>query len=417
MRLTMKRIARLKQPGRYGDGHGLYLQVVNKQNRSWLLRYERGGRERFMGLGPLHAFALQEARERAREARQLLADGIDPLDAKKAERAATAAAAAKTMTFAECAEAYFAQHRQKWRNAKHTRQFLSTLKQYAYAKIGNMAAAGIDTGTVLSVLEQHCPASRGFPAGMFWQTRHSTADRVRARIEAVLEFATVRGYRTGENPARWRGHLRHALPARSEIAQAVHHAAMPYVDLPEFLATLRGRAGIGARALEFLILTAARTNEVIGARRDEIDLEGKIWTVPAGRMKAGREHRVPLSRAAIELLQALPMEDGNTHIFLGPSAGGGLSTMAMPTALKRAGRSDVTIHGFRATFKTWASERTNFPSHVVELALAHTIGNAVERAYRRGDLFEKRRKLMEAWARYCMTNPAASEVIPLRKAR
>jgi integrase len=289
MALTAKRIARAKpgkrksdgEPvGRYGDGNGLYLQVNKDGVKSWLLRYERDGRERFMGLGPLHTINLDEARERARKARLSLLDGIDPLEARATERAARAAAAATTITFAEAARAYFNFHERKWKNAKHRAQFLSTLETYAFPKIGTLPVAAIDTGAVLRCVEP------------IWPDKTETASRVRGRIEAVLDWATVRGYRSGDNPARWKGHLANVLPARGKIAKVEHHSALPFNELSDFMSTLRGREGTAARALEFTVLTAARTSEVIGATWDEIDFDAQTWTVPAGRIKGGKEHRV-----------------------------------------------------------------------------------------------------------------------------
>ena len=272
---------------------------------------------------------------------------------------------------------------------------------FAFPVIGNLSVAAIDTGLVLKVLEQKVDAERGYPAGPLWQARPETASRLRGRIESVLGWATVRGYRQGDNPARWRGHLSEALPARNANGKVEHHAALPYAELPAFMADLRKREGVAAQALEFTILTAASTGEVIGARWDEIDLEAGVWTVPAGRMKAGKEHRIPLSSRAVELLKDLYREDGNDFVFIGSQAGSGLSNMAMTTVLRRMGRGDITVHGFRSAFRDWAAERTDFPNHVVEQALAHTIGDKVEAAYRRGDLFAKRAQLMAAWAKYC----------------
>lgn len=387
--LTVKKIERLKEPGRYLDQRGLYLQVMSATNRSWLLRYEINGRKRWMGLGPCADFTLDEARERARQARQLLADGIDPLEARQAERAQRALAAAQTITFQDAAQQYFDQHERKWRNAKHRAQFLSTLRDYAFLKIGKLSVAAIDTGLVLKVIEP------------IWQTKTETANRVRGRIESVLDWATVRGYRTGDNPARWKGHLDNVLPARSKIAPHKHHRALPYRDIPEFMTALGQREGFGARALEFTILTAARTGEVIGARWGEIDLKEKIWTVPAGRMKAAKEHRVPLSDRAVAILKALPREA--EFVFPGGRKGAPISNMAMAELLKRMERLDITVHGFRSAFRDWAAEKTTYANHVVEMALAHAIADKSEAAYRRGDLLPKRVPLMAAWARYCTT--------------
>jgi integrase len=358
-----------------------------------------------MGLGSLADFSLKEARDRAKAKRQLLADGIDPLDQRKSDAAAQALAAAKAITFSEAAKTYFDQHERKWRNAKHRAAFLSTLTEYAFPKIGKLAVADVDTGQVLKVIEP------------IWQVKTETANRVRGRIEQVLDWATVRGYRAaGDNPARWRGHLSNVLPARGEIQKVEHHPALPYTEIGEFIAGLHDRQGTAAAALEFLILTAARTGEVIGARWDEIDLTGKVWTVPAGRIKGGKQHRVPLTDRALEILKALPREHGNSFVFIGPRSGGGLSHMAMALVLTRMKRDDITVHGFRSTFRDWAAETTGYPNHVVEMALAHAIGNAVEASYRRGDLFDKRRKLMAEWARYCSSPPLkkSAKVVPLR---
>jgi integrase len=401
--LTTKQIAKLRNAGRYGDGHGLSLQVTPTGVKSWLLRYERNGRERWMGLGPLHTVDLKEARERARKARQQLLDGIDPLDARAAERTAQALEAARTITFEKAAHAYFDAHEGKWRNAKHRAQFLSTLKAYAFPKIGSLPVAAIDVSLVLKVIEP------------IWQEKTETANRVRGRIEAVLDWATVRGYRAGDNPARWKGYIENVLPSRNAIQKPIHHAALPFDELPEFMAALRQREGVAARALEFTILTAARTGEVIGATWDEIDLKGGIWTIPAGRMKASREHRVPLPDHMLEILRALPHEKNNPFVFIGPRKGG-LSNMGMASVLVRMGRDDITVHGFRSTFRDWAAERTNYPNHVVEMALAHVVGDKVEAAYRRGDLFAKRARLMADWAKFATTKPAerSAKVVPMR---
>jgi integrase len=403
--LTAKKVERLKVPGRYRDGHirGLYLQIGPTGGKSWGLRFERDGRERWLGLGPADTFSLKEARERARAARQLLTDGIDPIDDRKARKAQLAAAKAKLLIFREATQRYFDQHEGKWRNPKHRAQFLSTLKQYAFPMLGNMAVSAIDTSAVLRAIEP------------IWMGKTETASRVRGRIESVLDWCTVRGYRTGDNPARWKGHLSEVLPARGQVAKVNHHAAMPFAELPPFMAELRKRKGAAARALEFAILSAARTGEVIGAKWDEIGLGEKTWMIPAGRMKGGKEHKVPLSERAIDLLRGLPTEDGNDFVFLGPRYGSGLSNMAMTQVLKRMDRGDVTVHGFRSTFRDWCSEQTNYPREVVEMALAHAIGDKVEAAYRRGDLLRKRQQLAEAWSKYCTSPPPAGAVVPMRR--
>jgi integrase len=401
--LSAKKVEREKRPGRYFDRHGLYLQIKGVNNKSWLLRFERDGRERWLGLGPLHTYNLKEARERARDARQLLHSGIDPIEDRKAKKAERALAAAKSVTFKECAEAYIAANEGAWKNAKHAAQWTATLKTYVYPHIGNLPVASVDTGLVLKCVEP------------IWKDKTETASRVRGRIESVLDWAAVRNYRSGDNPARWRGYLEHVLPQKGKINKVEHHAALPYAELPAFMAELDRREGVAAKALQFAILTAARTGEVVGAKWDEIDLGAKVWTIPAGRMKGGREHKVPLSDRAIQLLRALPAEDGNGFVFIGSRAGSGLSSMAMTQVLKRMGRGDITTHGFRSSFRDWAAEQTNFPREVAEMALAHTIPNAVEAAYRRGDLLLKRRQLMEAWSKFCTSPPATgATVVALR---
>jgi len=401
MALTSKRVLKLVRhsTGRFHDGHGLYLQIFNRKSASWVLRYVRHGRERMLGLGPVHVVGLAEARQRARAARLQLLDGIDPVEDRQAKQVAAKVAAAKTITFAACAEQYQAAHEGQWRSPKHREQFIGTLRTYAFPIFGELPVSAIDTGLVLRALEP------------LWGSKTETARRVRGRIERVLDWATVRNYRAGDNPARWKGHLSEALPTRAKAA-VPHLAALPYGEVATFMAELRAQDGMGARALEFVILTAARSAEVLGAKWAEIDLENRTWTVPASRMKAQREHRVPLSDPAIELLQSLPTEDGNDFVFIG-GRGAGLSTMAMPHYLRRM-RPDVTVHGFRSSFRDWAAERTNFAREVAEMALAHTIPDAVEAAYRRGDLFEKRRRLMDEWSRFCTRPGAGGEVVPLR---
>jgi integrase len=431
MALTTKRVESLRRkPGRYLDGgdlgRGLYLQVT-PGGASWLLRYERGTKisrktgkpipgERWMGLGALADFSLKEARDRARAARRKLADGLDPLEEKKAAKAARELAKAKGITFREAAEAYFDQNERKWRNAKARAQFLSTLETYAFPKIGALAVADVDDGAVLKVLEQKHP---DHPDKTVWEVIPKTSNRIRGRIENVLDWAKVRKYRDGENPARWKGHLSTVLPAVGSGSLQKHHAALPYAEVGQFMAALRSREGTAALALQFTVLTAARTGEVTGARWEEVDLAGKVWTVPAGRIKGGKAHRVPLSDRALEILRACPREDANPHLFIGLVRGSGLSNMGMASVLVRMGLDNVTVHGFRSTFRDWAGETTAYPNHVVEQALAHTVGSAVERAYRRGDLFDKRKRLMSDWARYCTTEPtqASGTVVSIRRAQ
>jgi integrase len=296
-------------------------------------------------------------------------------------------------------------HEQKWRNEKHRKQFLASLACYAYPVLGNTPVASIDTAAVLRVVEP------------IWLSKTETASRVRGRIEGVLDWATVRGHRSGDNPARWKGHLAGVLPPPSAVARSTHYPALPWRQVAEFMAELRMREDVPARALEFTILTAARTGEVVGARWSEIDLETNAWIIPAARMKSRREHRVPLSARAIEILLGLFREDGNSHIFIGARTGAGLGNMAMPDVLQQMDQKNVTVHGFRSTFRDWAAEATAHQNHVIEQALAHTIGNAVEAAYRRGDLFEKRRHLMEDWAQFCGRPTSGSAVRLHREAQ
>jgi integrase len=408
--LTAKRVERAKAKGRYYDTgtsgvRGLCLQVSVGGAKSWLLRYQLDGRKRWMGLGSFPTFSLQEARERARRERQKLADGIDPLQVRRAERAAQRAAAARALTFKEAAIAFHRLHEHEWRSRKHAAQVIKTLETYAFKAIGDINVAEIDTPDVLRVIEP------------IWIEKTETASRVRGRIEAVLGWATVRGYRSGDNPARWRQHLDQALPKKAKVAKTEHHPALPYAELAAFMQQLRKREGMAARALEFTILTCARVGETTGARSSEVDFAGRLWIVPGSRMKGGKEHKVPLSDAAVAILKALPREPGNEHIFIGARQGSALGNMTLHALLKRMGYGHVTVHGFRSAFRDWAAEQTNFPREVCEMALAHAIDTKVEAAYRRGDLLRKRSQLMQAWARYCMSSPTVGgeTVVPMHE--
>ncbi len=390
-RLTALRVAKAKRPGMYGDGDGLYLRVTADGAKNWVYRYMLAGRPRWMGLGSVALYGLAEARGKALDARRLRHEGIDPIEARRATRTRERLGAAKMVTFKQCAESYIKAHRAGWRNTKHAAQWEATLATYAEPIIGALPVQAIDTALVLRVLEP------------IWETKPETAGRLRGRIEVILDRAKVLKQREGENPARWRGHLDKLLPRRSKVRAVEHHAALPYGQLPSFLAVLREQEGIAASALEYTILTAVRTGEIIGATWDEINLLDKTWTIPAERMKAGKEHRIPLSGRAIVILEEMQrhaLED-TTFVFRGGKADKPLSNMAFLMLLRRMKRDDLTAHGFRSTFRDWAAERTDFPSEVVEMALSHAIGNKVEAAYRRGDLFEKRRRLMDAWAAYC----------------
>lgn len=363
------------------------------------------GRARAMGFGPYPLVSLADARIKALECRKLLIDEKDPIEERAAGRRQRALEAASSKPFDECATAYIEAHRTGWKNAKHADQWSNTLTTYASPIIGKLPVQAIDTALVMRVLEP------------VWREKAETASRLRSRIELILSWATVRGYRTGDNPARWRGHLDALLPKRSNVQKVQHHAALPIKDMGAFIADLRTEAGIAPRALEFLILTATRTNEVLGATWPEIRLAEKVWIIPAERMKAEKEHRVPLSPRAIEILEEVRQFAPGPHVFQGLKEGKSLSNTALLAVLKRM-ECDVTSHGFRSTFRDWAAERTNFPREVAEAALAHTLKDKVEAAYRRGDLFEKRRRLMVAWAEFCSQKPAdAKNVIGIRVGR
>ena len=394
-------------PGRYGDGDGLYLTVRSPEAAYWVFRFTRGGKMREMGLGRArgpNAVGLAAAREKAGKYHRIVKSGLDPLAEREvaaaAEQAQAEIAAKKATTFRDVASEYMTDNAPGWRNAKHRDQWESTLTTYAYPHLGDVPVANVTTDHVLSVIKP------------IWQTKPETASRVRGRIEVILNAAKAKGLRSGENPAQWRGHLALMLPPRSKVAPVKHHAALPFPDLPGFFLRLQAADGLGARALELAILTAARTGEVLGARWGELDLDAATWTIPAARMKAGREHRVPLSGSAVTLLRKLGTIRESEYVLAGQRSEKPLSNMALLMTLRRMKRPDLTAHGFRSTFRDWAAEKTGYSSEVVEMALAHAVGDKVEAAYRRGDLFEKRRNLMEDWASYCgspSTNSANSK--------
>ena len=407
-RLSALRVDRLRAPGHYPDGNGLYLQISEAGTKSWCYRFTLAGRTREMGLGPYPAVTLADARKQAAEARRLKAAGIDPIDQRKVRLDALKAERARRITFDEAAKRYISAHASGWRNLKHAAQWRATLETYASPVFGASPVEAVDTAQVLKALEP------------IWTTKSETASRVRGRIEAVLDWATTRGYRAGPNPARWKGHLDKLLPRRSKVRRVMHHAALPYAEIPAFMAMLRQQEGTAARALEFLIYTATRTSEAIGAAWDEIDFDNATWCIPSHRIKAGREHRVPLSPPALALLRAQQKVQREADycgpfLFPGDKPGRPLSSMAMLMLLRRMGRDDITVHGFRSTFRDWAAERTNYPREVAEQALAHAISNKVEAAYRRSDLFDKRRRLMADWARFCTTASKTGAVVPLRR--
>jgi integrase len=388
-RLTAQMVKQTKEPGYHGDGGGLVLRVTDNGVKGWLYRYKANGKVREMGLGPVRDVSLAEAREAAREARRLRRAGIDPIDAKRARKDSAKLEAAKAVTFTECAESYIKAHRAGWTSAKHAEQWETTLRTYAYPVFGSLQVAAVDTALVLKALEP------------IWATKNETAGRVRGRIESVLDWAKVRGYRHGENPARWRGHLDKMLARPSKVQPVEHHAAMPYAALPGFMTKLRTRGGAGALALEFCILTAARSGEVFGARWSEIDMAAAVWVIPKERMKARVEHRVPLSVSALAVLRRAEALKVNDLVFPGQKPGRGLSDIGMSWVIEAMGHSDITTHGFRSSFRDRAAERTTFQREVIEAALAHAVGDKTERAYARSDLFDKRRELMTAWATYC----------------
>ena len=388
-RLSARAVQNQVEPGYYPDGAGLYLQVklaarTKLVSRSWLFRYNHNQRPTWMGLGSVRDINLADARMRAAECRRLLALGKDPITERDGERAKALVDKQRTLTFDQCAEAYIIAHRDGWRNAKHATQWENTLRLHASPVIGKLPVDQVELRHVLLILEP------------IWRERTETASRVRGRVESILDWATVRQFRHGDNPARWRGHLDQLLAMPSKIKKVEHHSALPFDGIADFMQKLARQEGTGALALSFLILTAARSGEVRGATRGEIDAEARIWSIPGSRMKAGRDHRVPLSDAAWKLLPHPLPKDATALLFPAPR-GGQLSDMTL-TAVMRRMEVKAVPHGFRSTFRDWCAESTDFPREVAEMALAHAIGDKVEAAYRRGDLFEKRRQLMGQWA-------------------
>jgi len=410
--VTIKALLAKGLPARHADGGNLYLAVTGKGAAKWTFRYMVNGKAREMGLGACdpegrNGRAVAQARSQAEAARKVLREGSDPLDQRAAQARAKAEAAARAQTFKDVALIHISAHGEGWRNAKHKAQWGSTLEAYAFPTLGSMSVADIGTEDVLRVLRQ--PYTVGGNKVPLWNARPETATRLRGRIEAVLAYAAARGWRAGDNPARWKGHLSAMLPARAKVAKVKHHAALPWQELGAFMVRLRGLNATAARALEYTVLTGCRTGEVLGARWSEVDIDAAVWTVPAERMKAGREHRIPLSTGALAVLRGLlPLrpKDADGYVFPGQKRGKPLSSMAMLMLLRRMDRSDLTAHGFRSTFRDWTEEATSTPHAVAEAALAHTIGDKVEAAYRRGDLFQKRAALMEEWSDYCAKAPA-----------
>jgi integrase len=425
-RLTVVKVQQVRKPGLYADGGGLYLQVTQAVdgvlNKSWLFRFSirdagkrRGRRERWMGLGSIGTVSLVDVRAAVLDARKLCRNGIDPIETRNAAKATAALSHAKAMTFDQCRDAYIKANKAGWKNEKHQEQWTNSLTTYVTPVLGKLPVAAVDTALVIKVLEP------------LWATKSETASRIRQRIERVLDWAKVRGFRTGDNCARWKGHLDQALPALAKVRKVRHHPALPYAQIGAFMPALRERAGIAPRALEFAILTGMRTEAVIEARWSEIDMVEKVWTVPAERAKRKnqnwKEHRVGLSTSTLKLLATMGGgEGGGEFVFPGDRPGRPLSNGAMLELLKEMGWSDekdvrITPHGFRSTFRTWAAECTNFPDELAKAALGQTVGSKVDAAYQRGELFEKRKRLMAAWGEYCTKSAALGKVVSIARGR
>ena len=404
-KLTAVKVRSLTEPGRYGDGDGLWLQVRSADRRSWLFRFMLAGKARAMGLGPVDLVSLADARAAARECRQLLLAGKDPLEHRQRARAELRTTG---RSFREVSELFLRAHNKGWKNPKHRTQWRSTLETYAWPIFGDKPVAAIDTDDVTTALEP------------IWHGKTETATRLRGRIEAILDYAGARKWRSGDNPARWRGHLATILAPPRKVAPVEHHPALPWREIGAFMADLRAREGQGARALEFLILTAARSGEARGMRWGEVDFTTKAWTVPLDRMKSSREHRVPLSEAALAVLAAgIPPGDDidpQAFVFRGMKADKPLSDMSLMAVLRRMERDGLHVHGFRSSFRDWAAEATAYPAEFAEAALAHVVKDKTEAAYRRGDLFERRRRMMDDWAAVCAAPMPQPEVVRLRRA-
>lgn len=405
-------VSRLTKPGLHfvGGVAGLALQVTESGARSWVLRAKMGGKRRDKGLGGFPDVTLAGAREAARTARAKIKEGIDPIEEAKAAKSALVASRAKDVTFEKCAETYIETHEKGWKNAKHRAQWVNTLSTYVYPQFGKLLVRDVELAHVLSVLEP------------IWTTKTETASRLRGRIESVLDLATARGYRSGLNPARWTGHLEMMLASPKKLTKEKHYPAVPVAQVGTFAAQVRRVPGVGSKALQFALLTAARSGEVRGAVGSEFDFEAQVWTIPAERMKATAEHRVPLSRAALKLIQAQPRIEGTDLIFPSPK-GGQISDMTMSQVMRRLkfkdAKGEVCVpHGLRSTFRDWCAEHTNYPRDMAEMALAHKIPDAVEAAYRRGDMLEKRRRMMNDWAAFCAIEaPRTATVVPLQGTR
>ena len=404
MNLTPDKVKKLNKKGRYADREGLYLQVANNGTKTWIYRYQLNGKRRELGLGSIAFLSLSKARSKRDEYRLKVKGGVDPYLEKESNKLNIVIKekeeAVRRQTFKKCAETYIDLKEPEWKNVKHAQQWRNTLKTYAYPIIGNLPVADVELQDVLKVIQP------------MWLEKTETATRVRNRIELVIDYASVMQYRTGENPARWRGNLDKLLPKPSKVKNMKHHSALPYDETASFMISLGAQKGLAAKALIFTILTATRTSEALNTTWDEVNLQKKVWVIPSSRMKAGKEHRIPLSSSAVALLNDLKTGQNSPFIFPGMKNGKPLSNMAMTNVLRRMERADLTVHGFRSTFRDWIAERTNFPQRVAETALAHKLKDGAEAAYQRGDLLEKRKELMEAWADYCL--PKASNVTRIR---
>ncbi len=392
-KLTPFAVKGKKEKGLYSDGGNLYLQVNSSGAKSWLFRFELNGKVRDMGLGSCNAITLAYARELATAARKHVSLNVDPIAARKEEQAKASLEAAKTQTFKQCAETYIETHKSGWRNPKHISQWTNTLTTYVYPVFGDISVQDVDTDLVIKSLMP------------IWNTKTETATRIRGRIENILDWAKAMKLRTGENPALWRGHLQKLLPKPSKVQKVEHHPSLPYIYVAEFMAGLSTNEDLSARALELTILTASRTSEVRAARWEEFDLKQKIWVVPATRIKTGKEHRVPLSPAALAILKELHKNRNNDFVFAGRNPTKCMSDMALLALTRRMAKPDYwpyfVVHGFRSSFRDWAAEQTNFPREVCETCLSHSVNSKTEEAYQRSDLLEKRKLVLDAWARYC----------------
>lgn len=408
--LTVKAVQNLKEVGKYLDGGGLYLQVTKAGVKSWIYRFDINKKRREMGLGGVDTLSLAEARDACAEQRKILKQGVDPIDhrkaqdiaerqVKEAEKARQSQEEHQSITFKQCADEYIGKKEVEWANAKHRQQWRNTLRDYAHPHIGHIKIGEVDRVLVLECLTP------------IWTTKNETATRVRQRIEAILDYAKAMDYRTGDNPAAWKGSLEPILPKPSKVKRVTHHRALPYDQMSAFMSQLQEMDGLGAQALQLAILTATRTGEVLNSEWLEVDLGKKVWTIPKERMKAGVEHRVALSESAINIIKNLPRI--NNYLFAGSKQGRPLSNLAMTMVLRRMERTDITVHGFRSTFRDWVAEQTHFPARVAETALAHQLKDGAEKAYQRGDLIKKRYELMEAWSSYCYSHKAKVVRLPV----